>query len=85
MEVEVQQVQTNNELSGEPALYAALASSGVQLFAAFFLPISDAQVAVINAAILAWVKADICSPDFEFGIRRVRPAVAQRTFFNPAD
>ena len=49
----MQQVQTNNELSGEPALYAALASSGVQLFAAFFLPISDAQVAVINAAILA--------------------------------
>ncbi|MBO3751516.1 hypothetical protein J5X84_36050 [Streptosporangiaceae bacterium NEAU-GS5] len=43
----------NNELTGEPAIWASLLGSGVQLLAAFFLPISDAQVALINAAILA--------------------------------
>ncbi|WP_326646700.1 hypothetical protein OG884_18915 [Streptosporangium sp. NBC_01755] len=43
----------NSELTGEPALLASLVASGVQLAAAFFLPWSDAQVAVINAVVLA--------------------------------
>lgn len=43
----------NSELTGEPAIWASLLGSGVQLLAAFFLPISDAQIAVINAAIIA--------------------------------
>ncbi|WP_326828667.1 hypothetical protein OIE13_22235 [Streptosporangium sp. NBC_01810] len=44
---------TRDDLTGEPALWASLAASGVQLVAAFFLPWSDAQVAVINAVVLA--------------------------------
>jgi hypothetical protein len=43
----------NNELTGEPAFWASLIASGVQLAAAFFLPISDGQVHLINAAVLA--------------------------------
>ncbi|WP_062356716.1 hypothetical protein [Herbidospora yilanensis] len=42
-----------NELTGEPALWASLISSGLQLLAAFWLPLTEAQVAVINAAVLA--------------------------------
>jgi hypothetical protein len=44
---------TNNELTGEPALYAALVGSFVQFLAAFFLPLSTEQVAVINAVVIA--------------------------------
>ncbi|MEV8638073.1 hypothetical protein AB0395_41120 [Streptosporangium sp. NPDC051023] len=43
----------NNELTGEPALYASLIASGVQLAAAFWLPWTTAQVAVVNALVLA--------------------------------
>ena len=43
----------SNELTGEPALYASLAASFVQLAAAFWLPWSDAEVAVVNAVVLA--------------------------------
>ena len=46
-------MSTNNEMTGEPALWATLAASFVQLLAAFFIPWSDAQVAVVNALILA--------------------------------
>ncbi|MGC5012502.1 hypothetical protein ACLQ2R_17200 [Streptosporangium sp. DT93] len=57
----------NNELTGEPALWASLAASGVQLAAAFFLPWSDAHVAVVNALILAlagvWVALTTKSTD----------------------
>lgn len=57
----------NNELTGEPALYASLVASGVQLAAAFFMPWSDAQVAVINAVVLAaagvWVAFTTKSTD----------------------
>lgn len=44
---------SNNELTGEPALYASLVASAVQLAAAFWLPWSDAQVSVVNAAVMA--------------------------------
>ena len=57
----------NNELSGEPALYAALVSSGVQLLAAFFLPLSNDAVSGINAVVLAvagvWVAFSTRSAD----------------------
>jgi len=43
----------NNELTGEPALWAGLVASAVQLVAAFWLPLADAQVAGINAVVLA--------------------------------
>ncbi|MBB4699278.1 hypothetical protein [Sphaerisporangium siamense] len=43
----------NNELTGEPALWAGLVASAVQLIAAFWLPLADAQVAGINAVVLA--------------------------------
>lgn len=43
----------NNQLTGEPALWAALVSSGVQFVAAFFLPLSNTQVSVINAVVIA--------------------------------
>lgn len=56
-----------NELTGEPALWASLAASFVQLLAAFFVPWSDAQVAVINALVLAaagvWVAFTTKSTD----------------------
>lgn len=44
---------SRNELTGEPALWASLIASGVQLIAAFWLPLSEAQVAVINALVIA--------------------------------
>lgn len=43
----------NSELSGEPALWAALITSTVQMVAAFWLPLSDGMVVGINAAALA--------------------------------
>ena len=43
----------NNELTGEPALYATLVATAVQFAAAFWLPWSDAMVAGVNAAVLA--------------------------------
>lgn len=43
----------NNEVTGEPALYAALVSAGVQLAAAFWLPWDNAQVTLVNAAVMA--------------------------------
>jgi hypothetical protein len=42
-----------DQLSGEPALWAGLVASAVQLVAAFWLPLTDAQVAGINAVVLA--------------------------------
>lgn len=55
------------ELVGEPALWAGLVASGVQLVAAFWLPWSTAQVAVVNAAVLAaagvWVAFSTRSVD----------------------
>lgn len=44
---------TNSELTGEPAIWAALVASGVQLAAAFWLPWDDASVAAVNAVVLA--------------------------------
>lgn len=43
----------SSELTGEPALWAGFVASFVQFLAAFWLPWSDAQVAVVNAAVLA--------------------------------
>ncbi|GAA3550936.1 hypothetical protein GCM10022419_034030 [Nonomuraea rosea] len=43
----------NSELTGEPALYAAFVAAAVQMAAAFWLPFTDGQVALINAAVLA--------------------------------
>jgi hypothetical protein len=43
----------NNELTGEPAIWATFIASGVQFAAAFFLPLSDNAVAGINAVVLA--------------------------------
>lgn len=55
------------ELTGEPALWASLVASGVQLAAAFWLPWSDEQVAVVNAVVLAvagvWVAFTTRSAD----------------------
>lgn len=42
-----------SQLTGEPALWAAFISSGVQFVAAFFLPLTNPQVAVINALVIA--------------------------------
>lgn len=57
----------NNELTGEPALWAGLVASAVQLAAAFWLPWSDAQVAGVNAAVLAaagiWVAFSTSATD----------------------
>jgi hypothetical protein len=44
---------TNSELSGEPALVAALVASTVQLVTAFWIPLPDVAVAGINAVVLA--------------------------------
>ncbi|MET8985809.1 hypothetical protein ABZW49_10210 [Nonomuraea wenchangensis] len=44
---------SNNELTGEPALWAALVASLVQFVAAFWLPWSDEMVAGVNAAVIA--------------------------------
>jgi hypothetical protein len=43
----------DNELTGEPAIWAALVASGVQLVAAFFLPWDTATVAAVNAVVIA--------------------------------
>lgn len=43
----------NNELTGEPALYAATVSAGIQMAAAFWLPLTVPQIAIINALVLA--------------------------------
>ena len=60
-------MDTNNQLTGEPALWAGLVASGVQLLAAFFVPLADAQVAAINAVVLAaagiWVAFSTSSAD----------------------
>lgn len=57
----------NNELTGEPALIAALVATLVQFAAAFWLPWSNTQVAVVNAAVLAaagvWVAFSTRSAD----------------------
>lgn len=56
-----------SELTGEPALWAALVASAVQLAAAFWLPLSDGQVSVINAVVVAaagvWVAFKTRSAD----------------------
>jgi hypothetical protein len=44
---------SSSELSGEPALWLGLVSGGLQLLAAFVLPWSDEQVALVNAALAA--------------------------------
>lgn len=44
---------SNNELTGEPALWLGFVSSAVQLAAAFFLPWTDETVAIVNAAVAA--------------------------------
>lgn len=46
-------VKSTSELTGEPALYASLVASAVQLAAAFWLPWTDVQVAVVNAVVVA--------------------------------
>lgn len=43
----------DDQLTGEPAIWASLITSGVQLGAAFWLPWSDGQVHLVNAAVLA--------------------------------
>jgi uncharacterized membrane protein YeaQ/YmgE (transglycosylase-associated protein family) len=57
----------NNELTGEPALYATLVATAVQFAAAFWLPWSDAMVAGVNAAVIAaagvWVAFTTKSAD----------------------
>lgn len=58
---------SNNELTGEPALYATLVATAVQFAAAFWLPWSDAMVAGLNAAVIAaagvWVAFTTKSAD----------------------
>lgn len=46
-------VTPNSELSGEPAMVAAVVASAVQLVTAFWLPLPEAAVAGINAVVLA--------------------------------
>lgn len=46
-------VNNNSELTGEPAIVAALVASGVQLAASFWLPWDDAHVGVVNAVVIA--------------------------------
>lgn len=57
----------NNELTGEPALYATLVATVVQFAAAFWLPWSDGMVAGVNAAVIAaagvWVAFTTKSAD----------------------
>lgn len=71
----------NNEMSGEPALWAALVASGVQLLAAFWLPLSDDAVAGINAVVLAlagvWVAFTTVSADRGGSIKAAILGVAQ--------
>ena len=72
---------TNSELTGEPAFWGTLLASGVQLAAAFFLPLTDTQVTLINAAILAvagvWVAFLIRSIDNGGAIKSAILGVAQ--------
>lgn len=42
-----------SELTGEPALYAALVTTAIQFVAAFFLSWPDSTVAAVNAAVIA--------------------------------
>lgn len=60
-------MNTNNEATGEPALYASLVASAVQMAAAFWLPWSDQQVVLVNAAVMAaagvWVAFSTRSAD----------------------
>ncbi len=44
---------TSSELTGEPAIWAALVASGVQLAPAFLLPWDNVTVAAVNAVVLA--------------------------------
>jgi hypothetical protein len=44
---------SNNELTGEPALWAGFIGGLIQLAAAFWLPWDDAAVAALNAAVTA--------------------------------
>lgn len=57
----------DSQLTGEPALYAALVASAVQLAAAFWLPLTDGQVTLINAVVVAvagvWVAFKTRSAD----------------------
>lgn len=57
----------SSELSGEPAIYAAVVTTAVQFVAAFWLPMSDAMVSGLNAAVIAaagvWVAFATRSPD----------------------
>lgn len=46
---------SNNETTGEPALYLGLFSGALQMAAAFWLPWPDETVAVVNAAAAALV------------------------------
>ncbi|MFB4275715.1 hypothetical protein ACBJ59_10520 [Nonomuraea sp. MTCD27] len=45
--------ENKSELTGEPAVYAAFVAAVVQAAAAFFLPLTDNHVVLINAAVLA--------------------------------
>lgn len=60
-------MNSNNEMTGEPALYASLVASGVQMAAAFWLPWSDHQVVLVNAVVMAvagvWVAFSTRSAD----------------------
>lgn len=47
------EIDTNSEVTGEPALWLGLASSAVQLAAAFFLPWPDETTAIVNAGVAA--------------------------------
>lgn len=44
---------SNDELTGEPAIWAALVASGVQLAASFWLPWDNGTVAAVNAVVIA--------------------------------
>lgn len=46
-------MDTNSQLTGEPAIWASLVASGVQLAASFWLPWDGATVAAVNAVVLA--------------------------------
>lgn len=58
---------SNNELTGEPAIYAAVVTTAVQFVAAFWLPWPDTTVAAVNAAVIAaagvWVAFSTRSTD----------------------
>ncbi|MEU6710022.1 hypothetical protein ABZ897_00970 [Nonomuraea sp. NPDC046802] len=58
---------SRDELTGEPALWAGLVAAGVQLVAAFWLPLTNEMVAGVNAVVLAaagvWVAVTTRTPD----------------------